>query len=494
MRKLACLFLWLCASVPLYAASDSVQWHPLPEGYRSQTADMMALTASDFRLAVGAVNGQRDVILNITSSTGKEGPLVYRYTPGEEGQAVRRLKSARADRQRCTRALTVADTLPVASEKMGGFLLAGVSSPYDTDMQLCDMSGISPVIWQNGRWRTLEQGAPFDTDPDRTILVPVRFSSDSAHWLLGKEVLKKRQGGKHRGEMKSLVVWRYDSGSAHYVAHQQLQPPAGYQITEIVQFLEDGKYIVLNVRQETPCRSTPLNILLFYEYQNSTMQTEFFPLTRCDCSQDPDAPEFSLVYTLENGVYQQHFAQDYPHKAIGYDASLNRVLVSEQLDEGGGAALYLDSYNLSASGEVLFKAPPLGNNRINLAGSGGQLMTSLVTGFGGNGATVYQQGVTRDQTGTDAFVSLPVYLTRSCRLSGPPLSTCSQRDLKLTAVHGTTAYGDCFNERYQTRAEGFLQVDLSACPDGVSQTQEVNGETDRSMAPGVVDMGADNSL
>ena len=80
MRKLDTCFSgsWLPAS--LYAANDSIHWHSLPEGYQTQTADMMALTANDFRLAVGAVNGQRDVILNITSSSGKDGPLVYRYT------------------------------------------------------------------------------------------------------------------------------------------------------------------------------------------------------------------------------------------------------------------------------------------------------------------------------------------------------------------------------------------------------------------------------
>ena len=82
MRKLAYLFLWLFASASLYAASDSMHWHPLPEGDRTQSADMMALTANDFKLVVGAVNGQRDVILNVTSSSGKEGPMVYRYTPG----------------------------------------------------------------------------------------------------------------------------------------------------------------------------------------------------------------------------------------------------------------------------------------------------------------------------------------------------------------------------------------------------------------------------
>ena len=110
-----------------------------------------------------------------------------------EGQIVRRLKSATADRLHCTRALTTFDNLP--SEQESDFLLAGVTSRYNVDLQYCDMSTMSPVVWQKGRWRTLESGAPFVTEPDRSALVPVEFSSGSAQWLLGKEVSRKRTRG-----------------------------------------------------------------------------------------------------------------------------------------------------------------------------------------------------------------------------------------------------------------------------------------------------------
>ena len=172
------------------------------------------------------------------------------------------------------------------------------------------------------------------------------------------------------------------------------------------------------------------------------------------------------------------------------------MLVVEQID-GGGRVLDLASFNLSDSSDNLFKAPSLTDHRITLSGPRGQLITSMVTGYNKVAAMVYQRDVTFDKTGEAAFINLSAYLTRSCRLSSPPLSTCPQSDLKLTAVYGTTAFGDCYNQRYQTAGNGFIQIDLSSCPESqalLSQEPARNDGTDRSLAPGALGMDIDGAL